>query len=56
MKKKIEKLDWVKETTEREQDLRRDGFNTTSQEINIIEDKINEIIDYLNQNKNEHKE
>lgn len=51
MNRKIEKLDITFETNEREAKLRVPGFATASQEFEVIEDKINEIIDILNNRK-----
>ena len=45
--KKIKKLNIIKETIVREKKCKVVGYRISQQQYNVIEDKINEIIDYL---------
>lgn len=48
---KIELLDIIKETIKREKENAYGGLTSTSQELNVIEDKINELIRAFNKGR-----
>ena len=54
--KKIKKLDIWKETTKRETALKTIGVSVVQQQYDVIQDKINELIDAVNQMREEGKD